>query len=171
MTNKQTRRIEGETIELEFGGGPGDLTTGHEAIVQHDSIVIEFNEPLQWHLEHHAETMQALGWNHAGRLSGDDVAALRAVIAEDRTAALPIERIGFDLVDSNDDDETQSLVFSMTFGPESLGWDDETVHHKAWPFIATLANMVDPGTFGSQYLFTAVERHQKNEVLGGGFNG
>lgn len=157
--NKQTHRVEDDVIELEFGGGPGDLTTGHEAVVQHDGITVEFVEPLQWHLEHHSETMQALGWNNTGRLSCDDVAALRAVIAEDRTAALPVDQLSFDLVDSNDDDETQCLVFSMTFGPESLGWDDETLHQQAWPFIATMANMVDPGTFGSQYLFTAVERH------------
>lgn len=83
--NKQTHRIEGDVIELEFGGGPGDLTTGHEAIVQHDGVIVEFMEPL--------------------------------------------------------------------------AWNDETVHQQAWPFIATVANMVDPGTFGSQYLFAAVERH------------
>lgn len=153
---KQTHRIEGETIDLDFGGGPGDLTTGHDAIVQHDGITVEFVEPLQWHLEHHSETMQALGWNNTGRLSCDDVAALRAVIADDSTAPLPVDALGFDLSPIGDDD--LALVFSMTFGSESLAWNDETVHQQAWPFIATVANMVDPGTFGSQYLFRAVAR-------------
>lgn len=114
------------------------------------SYIIEWAEGLTWHRDHLCESFanpddDAL--ERINRLIGEELGEAYAGLADE---------VQIDVGPNyGHNPEEEALIVSTTvFLPEDARLGD--LQNAAWPFIATMINVTDPGTFGSRYIMSAL---------------
>jgi hypothetical protein len=132
---------------------------------EQEGAVVEWIEPLQWHVETWQNMAKALRLDRFG----DFRYPLWTRVIEDKITEVFEEEGAFEensiRVDDasamlGDDSEHGGVHIIMQLPQHALDMDvdDSDLLDMAWNFIATCQNLTDPGTFGCVYLFAEVAR-------------
>lgn len=147
------------TIEAHQGDVlPHDLVTGGEASLpvrvevaeDGSTLTVIWVEDLAWHHETFSEVLKPL-CDEEGFLS-EEAAETAASVVQEYLNDNNVEA----LHDHGEEWDDPSFAVSVQY---VLGNGAETTEEEAvevfWDFVATMANLTDPGTFGVEYLFGA----------------
>lgn len=111
--------------------------------------VITWNENLRFHIDLFGDTLDVTSDNFITRVSRE----LNRLLPDGFTGMV-------EWAEGGDDGDSPDLTFYVRLtadeGRLPLDTDADEAMAILWPAIATLFNITDPGTFGSEYLFTGV---------------
>jgi hypothetical protein len=131
----------------------GDWVVGLVAEVDDEDpalVTIIYTEGMDWHAYSHVPEIQQCGTcedpDHAGGHLRDEVPAL---LATELRRLCKNEDVQVDETDAHDE-AIGSLDVSLQIRVEPPTLD--ALAEAAWPFIATLINVFDPGTFNAEYV-------------------
>lgn len=118
------------------------------------SYIIEWAEGLTWHRDHLYESFP--------NPDDDTLEAMNVLVGDELSkAGAPgtlIDEVQVDVGPNyqHNPDEEALIVSTTVFLPEGAHLGD--LQDAAWPFIATMINVTDPGTFGSRYIMSALTK-------------
>lgn len=145
-----------------------DETPGIRAEVAEDcsSITIVWVESLQYHMEHWPEHMEHLVAPKSGP-DDEDEAVYFTDEARQEFATYMIEFLANEGAEKADilpddgeewDDESCVAISCRFDTPNGPNTSIEEAGDKAWPFIASMTNVTDPGTFNCPYVMGDLAR-------------
>lgn len=117
----------------------GEVTPGVSIEINEDQAELVWVESLRFHLEHHADLMAP--W------TDDD----GFITDAGREAFVRLLGHGAEAADYEEWDDEPSI--GVIFPLKGVDTDDEdALHSAAWPIVAFMHNVTDPGTFGAPYV-------------------
>lgn len=114
------------------------------------SFIVEWSEGLTWHRDHLGESFASPDDDTLERMNGligEELGEAHRDLADEVQVDVG-PNYGFN------PDEEALIVSTTLFLPEDVTL--EQLAEAAWPFIATMINVTDPGTFGSPYIMSAL---------------
>lgn len=139
--------------------GPDGITAAYAEVTE-DGVFVFYEEPWAWHAETFPDLLEVFGTDSGGL----SVAAFEPVA---KAAAFELERTreglseSLQVQDMSGDDP--GFEFSIALPASALGMTPEELEEAAWPFVVTMLNITDPGTFGVTYIMAEAARILEEE--------